>query len=58
MALILRDPVDRAYSAFWYARRKGWEPLEKSEDALHAAPERFGDHWIGRRNCDFLTRGA
>ena len=58
IALILRDPVDRAYSAFWYARRKGWEPLEKFEDALHAASDRFGDNWIGRGNCDYLNRGA
>ena len=54
---VLRNPVDRAYSAFWYARRKGWEPLDRFEDALQAPADRFGDDWISRRNCDYLARG-
>lgn len=31
---ILRNPVERAYSAFWYARRFGWEESETFEESL------------------------
>lgn len=34
LALVLRDPVQRAYSEFWYARRRGWEPEARFEAAL------------------------
>jgi hypothetical protein len=34
LALVLRDPVDRAYSEFWYARRRGWESAETFESAV------------------------
>lgn len=33
---ILRDPVARAYSAFWFARQRGREPLESFEEAIAA----------------------
>lgn len=33
---ILRDPVRRAYSAFWYARLKGLEPVASFEEALRS----------------------
>lgn len=56
LVFLLRHPVDRAYSAFWYARRKGWEPLESFEAAIEAGPERFGDDWVRQRNCAYLAR--
>jgi hypothetical protein len=37
---ILRHPVDRAYSAYWYARRMGWESCPTFEDALAHETER------------------
>lgn len=37
---VLRDPVSRAYSAYWHQRRLGNEPLS-FEDALDAEPERI-----------------
>lgn len=30
----LRNPVDRAYSAYWYARLRGWEKEETFENAV------------------------
>lgn len=57
IVMVLRNPIDRAYSAFWYARRKGWEPLESFEGALHAGLDRFGRDWIRQSNCDYLNRG-
>ena len=37
----LRDPVKRAYSAYWYARRTGYETLDTFEKALAAEAERL-----------------
>lgn len=34
LIVVLRNPVDRAYSAFQYARRRGWEDAPTFEDAL------------------------
>lgn len=53
----LRNPVDRAYSAFWFARRRGWETLDDFEAAVHAGIDRFGDHWLARRGCNYIQRG-
>lgn len=36
----LRDPTDRAYSAYWFGRLRGWETLESFEAALER--ERLG----------------
>ncbi len=53
----LRDPVDRAYSAYWFARRRGWEPVTEFERALDAPADRFGDDWVRRRNTAYIRRG-
>jgi hypothetical protein len=34
LVLVLRNPVDRAYSHFWYARQLGWETESTFESAL------------------------
>lgn len=44
---ILRNPVDRAYSAFLHARRNGFEPISDFEQAVEAEPERVKNRWIG-----------
>jgi hypothetical protein len=33
VVLVLREPIDRAYSEYWYARRRGWESGESFEAA-------------------------
>ena len=46
---ILRNPVDRAYSHYWYFRARGWEPLdfagaiaaEEREAQAHSRARRF-----------------
>lgn len=55
IVLSLRNPVDRAYSAYWYARRRGWENIESFEDAIHSDPARFNDE-ITRQSCAYLDR--
>lgn len=57
LVAILRNPVDRAYSAYWYARRMGWEDLESFEEAIAAEPIRFKEGGLKRRYCAYLDRG-
>ncbi len=42
---ILRNPVERAYSAFLYMRRDGREPLKEFHQALQAEEGRMRDKW-------------
>jgi hypothetical protein len=42
---VLRDPIDRAQSAFLYHLRDGYEPLAEFDDALAAEPERIAAGW-------------
>jgi hypothetical protein len=37
---ILRNPIERAYSAYWYYLRLGWETSATFEEALGREPER------------------
>jgi hypothetical protein len=36
LVLVLRHPVDRAYSEYWYARRRGWEGVDNFAEAVSA----------------------
>lgn len=45
LVAVLRDPVERAYSAFLYQTRNGREPLADFEEALRAEPRRIADGW-------------
>lgn len=42
---ILRNPADRAYSAFLYALRIGVEPLTDFAEALRAEKQRIDNNW-------------
>lgn len=48
VAVIMREPVERTRSAFWYARAKGLEPLSSFEEAVWADPARFAGSPTGR----------
>lgn len=50
IAVILRHPVDRAYSAFMHAMREGREPIQDFRRALEAEPERIAE------NCGLMWR--
>lgn len=43
--VVLRDPVERAYSAFKYLQNRGYETLETFAEALAAEPQRIADDW-------------
>ena len=31
---VIRDPIERAYYAYWYMRQNGWETERNLEDAI------------------------
>ena len=55
IVVVLRNPVDRSYSGYWYARGKGWEDIERFEDAFWADSSRFKE-LVKQRNCAYLHR--
>lgn len=57
LCLVLRNPVDRAYSAYWYARRRGWEDLDDFEVAAFSDSRRFKGDWILESGCSYLEYG-
>lgn len=56
IVVCLREPVARAHSAYWYARRRGWETIESFRKALKAEKERIDtDGWEAWRQCAYRT---
>lgn len=45
VAVMLRDPVDRAFSSYQYLRARGFEPHEDFLAALDDEPQRIKDNW-------------
>jgi hypothetical protein len=56
LVLVLRNPVDRAYSAYWYARQMGYEDIPDFDEAVWLSPDRHRDP-AAQRNCAYLYRG-
>lgn len=54
---VLRHPVDRAYSAYWYCRRFGWEELSTFEEALDAEASRTAQQTTMWRHTAYVGRG-
>lgn len=54
---ILRNPIDRAYSNYWYARGLEMEPYDVFEKALHAEPKRLNGTYIEQTTLTYLTHG-
>ena len=54
LVILLREPVARAYSAYWWARRRGWETFETFEAALAAEEARIAQEgWFKWRQCAY-----
>ena len=45
IAVLLRNPADRAYSAYMHAVREGKEPIGDFQEALAAEPQRIAENW-------------
>lgn len=57
LIVVLREPAERAWSAFWYAVSRGFEP---ETDFARAAFERPRDYFADpfrRRSTDYVARG-
>lgn len=55
--VILRNPVDRAFSAFWYCRQTGMEPYADFNEAVYTNDiSRFKGNIKLQRNCDYEGR--
>ncbi len=46
LLLLLRQPAERAYSQYLYARRMGWEPAPTFAAALYDEPRRKAEGWF------------
>lgn len=57
LIVILRNPVDRAYSAFWYMRRKGRETATTFEEALEKQGRRGGGTGWRKSQLAYVARG-
>lgn len=53
--LVLRHPVERAYSAYWYARRMGWEKEESFRNAIKK--KKIHNMKIDSNNLDYISPG-
>lgn len=60
LLVVLRDPVDRAYSHYWHQVRRGFEVLP-FEEAVAREAERVGDRsegvGFGAHHFSYLSRG-
>jgi hypothetical protein len=54
IVVLLRHPVRRVYSAYWYARSRGWEPIKSFEQAIEAEPGRLAQDGFKWRYCAYL----
>ena len=57
LVVLLREPVARAYSAYWWARRRGWENIKTYEEALAAEETRLNEGWFKWRQCAYQYNG-
>lgn len=54
LVVLLREPVARAYSAYWWARRRGWENIKSFEEALEVEEKRLNEDWFKWRQCAYI----
>lgn len=58
VVIILRNPIDRAYSHYWHSRRKAREPVATFEEALALENERLATDNLGqRKRFSYVDRG-
>lgn len=53
---VLRQPVERAYSSYWFARRNGWETLS-FEQAIADEPRRASGSYIEQTELTHIAHG-
>ncbi|MDF9799719.1 hypothetical protein OKW21_004982 [Catalinimonas alkaloidigena] len=53
--MILRNPVERCYSAYWYARSRGWESEKNIDKAIFSKRKNFKSKHA-KANCNYLDK--
>ena len=53
LVVLLREPIARAYSAYWWARRRGWENVKSFEEAIASENKRLKEDWFKWRQCAY-----
>jgi hypothetical protein len=51
---LLRHPLNRAYSEYWYSRKQGWEEIETFEEAIELEQQNDSRGWNGRQPRSYL----
>ena len=54
---VLRNPIERAYSAYWYARRIGWEKKKTFSEAIKSSSKIRQPKTISDRTRMYLYYG-
>ena len=54
---MLRNPIDRAYSAYWFARRNGWENASTFEEGLDREEARLSGRRQEQSELTYFTHG-
>jgi len=57
LLLILRNPIERAYSAFWYMRKIGIETLKTFEEAIDIEDKRKSGNYRERNDLTYIDHG-
>ena len=57
MIAMLRNPIDRAYSAYWFARRNGWENAATFEEGLEREEARLSGRRQEQSELTYFTHG-
>lgn len=57
LIFVLRNPIDRAYSAYWYSRRRGWEDCETFEAAIQREMQGTSVDTERRNSTTYLANG-
>ena len=59
VAIVLRNPIERAFSAFLYCRNSGMEPYTEFNDAIYKNdPARFKGNEEIKKNCQYIFRSS
>lgn len=58
LIVVLRNPIDRAYSAYWHSRRLEWEKSATFEEALEQEPTRSAERSLIATDFAYLNDGC
>ena len=57
LLLILNNPIDRAYSAFWEAKKVGVESIDSFDEAIKLDKQRLNGNYREQASLTYLSHG-